>query len=584
MLTTFIALGSQIGLHEGTSINITPIASGLIGAVIVAILTLNIRIVSLPTKLTYTLSAVLTVLLLLTNSSALVYVLCALMLLPIYLAVINQQNTLIVCHCLSTVLMVVQLLLVLWLDLPYYYFAIGVLLWFFALMFIELTPQSTMDVVPGGAIDSHTELGLPDTEALRDAYMQYDRTAATSILVLIRLEGFIQVNQHLGREFGDLLLTQSANRIAECVQLMDVMPIGSGRYINRVAHLGGLQFAFICSLIQSRHFHKQLIEEIIAKTRTPFNVGNCTIEISARASYVNCEEESGELDALLACAYLALDHYPNRTISPYQHKMRIEWLAQQERLSELTKVKFHQDFAVYFQPVIRHSDQGVEFVELLLRWHHPTQGLLSAAEFIADLKLVGSAIPVAEFVFERACELAMALRVEDLITPISINIFGPELLNEAFIEFVDTKLHEHQLDPGDIIIEYPSSLIAEISPESVAMMSRLKRLGVGLCADRFGEAPLVLAKVPELRFDYIKLAASMTSSPERVEAVKEVVQGVVEVHLRHGCEVIGECIETPQQLAFAKSLGTTAAQGNLHCEPKSSDKLISWIKSQQRVD
>ena len=112
-------------------------------------------------------------------------------------------------------------------------------------------------------------------------YVWCDDTQVEAVLIIIRLEGFEQVNQHIGRGFGDILLAQSANRIQEQLESEEVITLVGN---EKLAHLGGLNFAFICSLANHKHLHEQIIDTILGATLKPFNVANCTVEVKARAS------------------------------------------------------------------------------------------------------------------------------------------------------------------------------------------------------------------------------------------------------------------------------------------------------------
>lgn len=425
-------------------------------------------------------------------------------------------------------------------------------------------------------------LGLPDRAGLREAYYQYvDKESPSLILVMIRLEGFEQVNFHLGREYGDLLLAQSANRMKQHLKNTDIVSIPQGEDAAKLAHLGGLHFVFLCSLEHQKHLHEQMIGAIVQSTLKPFNVGNCTIEIKARASYVQCSEKANDFDNAITCAFLALDSEPKRVVTEYQNSMQTAKQEQQARLAELTHHDFREQLELYFQPVVRHSDNGIEFLELLLRWQHPKQGILAASKFIDDIRIAGLALPVAQYVIERAAEIAMALKMEGIKMALSVNVFGPEMLHEEFIEFLDNVLLTHHLEAGDLIIECPSALFMSLDAQGVAMIARLRSIGVRLCVDGFGEAPLVLAKLPKLTVDYVKVGQSLTRDHQHQGALRGIVRGLVDMQHQLDCAVICEGVESLEQLNFAQSLNTFAAQGYYFERPLSSVGMLSWIKQYQ---
>lgn len=447
---------------------------------------------------------------------------------------------------------------------------------------LKPSKNSHSDLPEHNALRKQDVLGLPSRSAMRDAYHAYtEQEVFPMVLVLIRLEGFEQVNFHLGREYGDLLLAQSANRIKHQLQNEDIVKIEQGDESAKLAHLGGLHFVFLCSLAHQQHLHEQVISAIVQTTLKPFNVGHCTIEIKAKASYVSLVDKVSDFDNAITCAFLALDSEPKKVITEYQNSMQTAKQEQQARLAELTHHDFRDQLELYFQPIIRHSDNGIEFLELLLRWQHPKQGILAASKFIDDIRIAGLALPVAQFVIERAAEIAMALKMEGIKMALSVNVFGPEMLHEEFIEFLDDVLLTHHLEAGDLIIECPSELFMSLDAQGVAMIARLRSIGVRLCVDGFGEAPLVLAKLPKLTVDYVKVGQSLTRDHQHQGALRGIVRGLVDMQHQLDCAVICEGVESQEQLNFAQSLNTFAAQGYYFERPLSSVGMLSWIKQYQ---
>ena len=435
-----------------------------------------------------------------------------------------------------------------------------------------LKPQTEPEVY----VENSPLASFPDKQQLRQKYNELTNEGSfRAALTVLRLEGFAQVNQHIGRDFGDLLLSQSANRIKDLLDSDEVLFLAPHA---KLAHLGGLNFAFICDLQSHNHLHQQLIKQIICATLKPFNVANCTIEVKVRASYVHCDQQSTSFDDLISHAYLALDSQPSKQIVAYHQQMTVEHLEQQARLTELANISFADEFELFFQPVIRNGDGQIEFLELLLRWQHPTQGTLSASRFINDIRIAGLGYSLATFVIERAGELAMALRMEEMSVPLSVNLFGPEMLNEEFVDFVYGVIGEHQLRPGDLIIECPLHVFTSLDDKGRAMIARLNSLGLKVCVDGLGDNPVLLSKLPSLAVEYIKVSPALTADFSNQNNIRSLVSGMVEMHNQQQTKVIFEGVETLDQLKFVKSLKAYASQGYYFGHPLSSLGLMSWFK------
>ncbi|CAH9054020.1 hypothetical protein PSECIP111854_01282 [Pseudoalteromonas sp. CIP111854] len=425
---------------------------------------------------------------------------------------------------------------------------------------------------------SGNDLGIPNRASLRHAYeIQRKLDPGPAMLVLIFLEGIEQVNIHLGREFGDTLLAESANRIKQQLNsATDIFPIPDGNSVSRLAHLGGLHFAFVCRLGRFEYLHEQLIDDILLSVEKPFHVGSCTLDISARASYVNCDEELGQIDSLIACAYLALDKLSNQAVCAYQQQMQISQVEQQTRLRELAKVMISEELEVYFQPAFSHPSGEIAYLELLLRWPHPKQGLLTAEYFIEDIRLAGLSLPVAHFVIERAAEIAMAIKMEGLKVPLSINIFGPEMLQKDFLSFMEHILLEHYLQDGEILLEFPASLFTNIDQQTQVCITQLRQLGVHIGIDRFGESALKLSNLFNLQVDFIKLSSALTEQPQPA-GVEALLHNIVAMQHERGIKVICEGVENKVQLEFAEQLSCNAIQGHFLAQPMSCKGLIGWL-------
>ena len=427
-----------------------------------------------------------------------------------------------------------------------------------------------------GFLEESPLSAFANMKQLRQGYYGWCKDEqVNTVLVIIRLEGFEQVNQHIGRDFGDILLVQSANRIKEQLDNSEIVLLGTQ---GKLAHLGGLNFAFICSLVNQKHIHEQVIERILNATQQPFNVANCTVEIKARASFVTCNEQSSRFDNLVSYAYLALDSCPNKQVIPYHQQMMVEQCEQQARIKELANIDFSSELELYFQPIICNDKEQIEFLELLLRWQHPKQGILSANRFINDIRIAGLGYSLAKFVIKRAAKLAMALKKEGVAIPLSINVFGTEMLNEEFVEFVDSVVSEYNLSSGNLIIECPLHIFTDLDDQGKAMISRLNNLGLKICVDGLGDNPILLSKLPSLAVEYVKVSPSLTADFSNKNNIRSLVGGMVDMHNQQKTKVIFEGVETLEQLKFVKSLQAYAAQGYYFGHPLSSVGLISWLK------
>lgn len=565
------------------------IAILLAGALLMAMITALCLVKSALLRISFVCSGVISLALLSNASPWLELLLAVSICFHLWHAFKRNIGAMIVLTAVSALLFVVILAAHLLLELPLFWVVVASLLLAMSGFYDEHEKHAEEVTSSAGEeqiipyFESAPLLSLADRNALRQGYYTWRKdTDFRAALVIIRLEGFEQVNQHIGRDFGDLLLAQSANRIKDILNLPEVLSVQTAEAkMQKLAHLGGLNFAFLCNLSEQKHLHEQLINKVLSETLKPFNVANCTIEVTARASFVDCDEQENSFDNLISLGYLALDTHPGQRVIAYHQQMMIEQLEQQARLKELAHIDFNKEFELYFHPIVRNQDGEIEFIELLLRWQHPKQGILSASRFIDDIRIAGLAYPLAVFVIERAAELAMALRMENIAMPVSINVFGPEMLNEEYIEFIDKIINEHNLIAGDLIIECPLSLFMELGDQGKAMVARLNSIGVKVCVDGLGDSPVWLAKLPNLAVEYVKVAPALTADFSLQSHIRSLIGGMVDMHHQQNTKVICEGVETPEQYKFVKNLNAFAAQGYYFHHPLSSVGLISWLKQRR---
>jgi EAL domain-containing protein (putative c-di-GMP-specific phosphodiesterase class I) len=161
---------------------------------------------------------------------------------------------------------------------------------------------------------------------------------------------------------------------------------------------------------------------------------------------------------------------------------------------------------------------------------------------------------------------------------LSVNLFGPEMLNEEFVDFVYGVIGEHQLRPGDLIIECPLHVFTSLDDKGRAMIARLNSLGLKVCVDGLGDNPVLLSKLPSLAVEYIKVSPALTADFSNQNNIRSLVSGMVEMHNQQQTKVIFEGVETLDQLKFVKSLKAYASQGYYFGHPLSSLGLMSWFK------
>lgn len=243
---------------------------------------------------------------------------------------------------------------------------------------------------------------------------------------------------------------------------------------------------------------------------------------------------------------------------------------------------FDKDFQLYFHPVVDIETNQILFIELLLRWHHPKFGTLEAKHFIDEISAAGLTLPIARWVSEKAAELALAIKLEDINVPISVNLFGKELLQDEFIDHLADVLVEHRLTEGDIIIEAPVNVFMGLPDFGESILRRLKENNIAVCLDDLGIEPLQLSRLPRLALNYVKVDGSIVKELTENVNTRSLLSGIIDMSNSLGIKVVCEGIESETQYTYINSMKCHAAQGYLFSRPLPNVGLLGWLKQWQK--
>ncbi|WP_105258082.1 EAL domain-containing protein [Pseudoalteromonas sp. T1lg88] len=405
-------------------------------------------------------------------------------------------------------------------------------------------------------------------------------------LLLLQVEGYEQLNRSLGQEFAELVLMQSLARINKVAAQPSVLNLQlREQFAIEVFQVAPLCYGLVIDISPDSHCHERLAEDIAAVLQKPFNSRHGVVELKPHIALSTGMAGDTSLDDLLQQGYRAIEFHPQQRICHYHDSLEQQAAAHQQQLRLLSAVDFERDFSLYFQPVIGLEGNKPLYAELLLRWQHPERGMVEAKDFIRDLRAVGRGYKLAFHVLERAAEMAKGLKMEGLGMPVSVNLFGEEILHDEFVEFAGRILREHRLKAGDLIIECPLTVLMSLDKRGLALLTRLHQKGIHLCLDGMGETPLFLAKLPKINLEYVKVDPSLTADVDYTSNNKALLNGLIDMHRHLNAQVICQGVGTTTQLSYVKEFNVQGAQGYVFTHPLPADGLLSWTRQwQQKVE
>jgi diguanylate cyclase (GGDEF)-like protein/PAS domain S-box-containing protein len=402
--------------------------------------------------------------------------------------------------------------------------------------------------------------GLANRALFRDRLEHASERAArsrTSLAVLfLDLDDFKLVNDSLGHASGDEMLVAVGERLRRSVRAGDT-----------AARFGGDEFAVLLEEISGLEEASQLAKRILNELHAPLRIADR--EIQARASIgIAFSPAGGEAPAdLLQAADVAMYAAKGRgkgRYEVYNPALQVAITERLERSAELQRAVEEKQFVVYYQPIVSLAGDETVGVEALVRWQHPTRGLLLPAEFIALAEETGLIIPLGRWVLQQACQQA---RRWELDYPnagrlrVSVNISARHFQHDGLVDDVSNAVSAADYDPRNLVLEITESVLVQDADAVVARMLALRRLGVTFALDDFGTGYSSLSYLKRFPIDILKVDKSFVDgvglSPENGALAKAIVQLGHTLHL----ETVAEGIEQARQVESLRELGCRLGQG-----------------------
>jgi diguanylate cyclase (GGDEF)-like protein/PAS domain S-box-containing protein len=437
--------------------------------------------------------------------------------------------------------------------------------------------------------------GLPNRVALMDRLAQallglerpgvdrlsYDRPGAerrrSRVAVLfVDLDNFKEINGSYGHDVGDLVLVEVARRLSALARRTDT-----------VARLGGDEFVVLCGDLDLHATAGLLGDRIIRSVAMPYIEGGRDLSVTCSVGIGTASEPDAEPDRLMREADAAMYDAKKAGGSrcrPYDptHRSR----AQKDTLySELARGIGRGELFLVYQPVYSLKAQVLNGVEALVRWRRPDGRVLLPDEFVPLAEENGLIGRIGSFVLEEACgQLARWAALDGWPDPftLAVNISARELSDSGLPVRVDAVARRHGLDPGRLCLEITeTALIGEVG-DVQEILSALAATGVRIALDDFGTGYSTLVHLQRLNADVLKIDRSFVEQISRSRRDREIVAAVTAMSHALGMTVVGEGIETSQQLTTLAALGCDEGQGLLFGQPLPPDEVIAQALAGRR--
>jgi diguanylate cyclase (GGDEF)-like protein/PAS domain S-box-containing protein len=418
---------------------------------------------------------------------------------------------------------------------------------------------------------------LPNRRLFRDRLELEIRKAHRNdqlmALMFIDLDNFKEVNDTLGHDMGDILLIEAAQRINTCVRETDT-----------VARLGGDEFVVILAALEDVSSVERVAQDILNKLTASFQLEAEKAFVSASIGITLYPSDATEIEELLKHADQAM------YASKRQGRNRFSYFTPSMQRAVQTRMRLASDlrgalagdqFRVYYQPIVTLSNGAITKAEALIRWQHPTQGLINPAEFIPIAEETGLIIEIGDWVFRQAARQALRWRAKHHPKfQISVNVSPVQLqnggitTNGAWLDHLQ-KIH---LPGQGIVVEITEGMLLDIDGMVTDQLLAFRDAGIRVSLDDFGTGYSSLSYLKKLDIDYLKIDQSFVRNLEPNSDDMALCEAIIAMAHKLGLKVVAEGVETEGQRGLLATAGCNYAQGYLFSKPVTVEEFEQLLE------
>ena len=401
-----------------------------------------------------------------------------------------------------------------------------------------------------------------------------ERGDALAVLFL-DIDEFKGVNDDLGHAAGDELLVAVGDRLRSCV-----------RHRDTVARLGGDEFGILLEDSNAANA-VEVCHRIFGTLRQPFMLHGKELLVTVSIG-VATNADHPTTESILRNADVAMYRAKGNGRARYEHfdpEMHARTTSRLEMRAEIQRALAQDEFLLHYQPIIDLESRRVVAVEALIRWRHPSRGLVFPIEFISIAEETGQIVDIGAWVIDEACRQMRHWKADQPIAHglrLNVNLSPRQLRDPTTADRIDAALVRNDVDPGCLVLEITESALAdEYEAETAIRLNQLKALGVRIAIDDFGTGYSSLARLGRLRVDSIKIDKSFVDGLLHGPEESALARAVLRLGSTLGIETTAEGIETTAQVAKLRDLGCEFGQGFYLSRPIEGDQIAALLSESE---
>jgi diguanylate cyclase (GGDEF)-like protein len=406
--------------------------------------------------------------------------------------------------------------------------------------------------------------GLPNRMLLNDRINQAialaPRHTKKVAALFLDLDGFKHINDSLGHPVGDTLLQSIAKRLVDCVRASDT-----------VSRQGGDEFVVLLSEVAQPEDAAITARRMLQAVARPHSIGRHDLHITTSIGVSVYPEDGLDADTLIKNADTAMYQAKENGRQSFQFfkpAMNVRAVERQFIEEGLRRALERREFALHYQPKVNLMTGAITGAEALIRWTHPTRGLVSPAEFIPVAEDCGLILPIGAWVLREACRQARAWIDEGLrIQNLAVNVSALEFRHENFLDGLFAILAETGLDPKSLELELTESVLMKHATSTAKILQTLRERGVRVAVDDFGTGYSSLSYLQKFPVDAVKIDQSFVRQISTAGDDTTIVKAVIGMARGLKLLVIAEGVETHEEVAFLRAYRCEEAQGYYFSRP-----------------
>jgi diguanylate cyclase (GGDEF)-like protein/PAS domain S-box-containing protein len=411
------------------------------------------------------------------------------------------------------------------------------------------------------------------TERLRQAFAASLRGAHPFAVLYLDLDRFKEVNDSLGHHAGDLLLQQVAHRIQAAT-----------RQIDLVARLGGDEFAIVQGELIESASAGTLADKLIEIISAPYVIDGSELRVGASIGIALYSADAHSPDLLLAQADQAL--YRAKLAGRGRYRFYSEQIDRETRAhlalaEDLRSALARRELQVYYQPQVELATGRIVGMEALLRWNHPTRGVILPEDFLPIAEKFGIMQQVGRWVLNEACTQMAAWRAQRMPVPVvAINVALAQIrMGSEFVRDVMESITRARLEACDVELDVTEGVLARATLAQSSVLEELRRLGVGIAIDDFGAQYSSLDYLRTYRINRLKIARGMIAAADAEPGGGAMIRAILSLARELDVEVVAEGVETEaQRQLLIEASAQAQGQGFYYSRAVSADESMALLR------